>query len=102
MPRVKVRSSWPRLEIYLPDEEIRRRVKLAAAVHNVKLGEYCVGAILERLEQDERSTSRWLRRSTANCGQEIANSTVPRRIKRLRSSGLEIIAHRYGLISDHR
>lgn len=52
MPKAKAGSTWPRLEIHLPDEEIRRRVKLAAAVHDGKLGEYCVGAILERLEQD--------------------------------------------------
>jgi hypothetical protein len=53
MPKVKKGTGWPRLEIYLPDEELRRRVKLAAATHDVKLSEYCVIAILERLEQDE-------------------------------------------------
>ncbi len=62
MPRVKNRSGWPRLEIYLPDEEIRRRVKLAAAAHDVKLSEYCVEAILERLEQEEaQSWTNWQR-----------------------------------------
>jgi hypothetical protein len=62
MPKVRNGSSWPRLEIYLPDEEMRRRVKLAAAAHDVKLSEYCVAAILERLEQDEaQSWNNWQR-----------------------------------------
>lgn len=62
MPKSKNGSSWPRLEIYLPDEDMRRRVKLAAAAHDVKLSEYCVVAILERLEQDEaQSWNNWQR-----------------------------------------
>lgn len=62
MPKVKEGIGWPRLEIYLPDEEIRRRVKLATAAHDVKLSEYCVVAILERLEQDEaQSWNNWQR-----------------------------------------
>lgn len=56
MPKTKNGSGWPRLEIYLPDEEVRRRVKLAAAAHDVKLSEYCYQAILERLEQDEEQS----------------------------------------------
>ena len=56
MPKVKEGASWPRLEIYLPDEQVRRRVKLAAAAHDLKLSEYCYEAILERLEQDEEQS----------------------------------------------
>lgn len=56
MPKEKEGASWPRLEIYLPNEEVRRRVKLAAAAHDVKLSEYCFAAILERLEQDEEQS----------------------------------------------
>ena len=53
MPKVKEQGGWPRLEVYVPDKEIHRRVKLAATASSMKLSEYCLEAILERLEQDE-------------------------------------------------
>ncbi len=56
MPRVREHGEWPRLEVYLPDDEIRRRVKLAAAASRMKVSEYCLEAILERLEQDEEQS----------------------------------------------
>ncbi len=60
MPKRKNGSIWPRLVIYLHSEEIRGRVRLAAAAHDVKLSEYCDEAILERLEQDEaQSSNNW-------------------------------------------
>lgn len=62
MSKVKERARWTRLEIYFPDEEIRRRVKFAAAARELKLSEYCAEAILERLEQDEaQSWDNWQR-----------------------------------------
>jgi len=53
MPKAKEQGGWPRLEVYVPNEETRRRVKLAATASSMKLSEYCLEAILERLEQDE-------------------------------------------------
>jgi hypothetical protein len=56
MPRQDGSWSWPRLEVYLPDEQVRRRVKLVAAAQDKKLSDYCLEAILERLEHDETQT----------------------------------------------
>ncbi len=57
MPKIKEQARWSRLEIYLPDEETRRRVKLAAASRDQKISAYCTEAILERLEQDEEQSA---------------------------------------------
>ena len=53
MPRIKESGGWPRLEVYLPSEQMRRRVKLVAAAQDKKLSDYCLEAIFERLEHDE-------------------------------------------------
>jgi len=42
----------PRLNIYLPDAEIRRQVKAAAAKRDVSVSEYCVQAITTQLVGD--------------------------------------------------
>jgi plasmid stability protein len=41
-----------RLNIYLPDPEVRRRVKVAAARRDLSVSEYCVRAILRQLAED--------------------------------------------------
>jgi hypothetical protein len=56
MPRENKPWNWPRLEVYLPNEQVRRRVKVVAAAQDKKLSDYCLEAILERLEHDEVQT----------------------------------------------
>jgi hypothetical protein len=56
MPRENKPWGWPRLEVYLPSEQARRRVKLVAAAQDKKLSDYCLEAILERLGHDEVQT----------------------------------------------
>jgi plasmid stability protein len=41
-----------RLNTYLPDPEVRRRVKVAAARRDLSVSEYCVRAILRQLAED--------------------------------------------------
>ena len=53
MPKAKELWNWPRLEVYLPNEQVRRRVKMVAASQDKKVSDYCLDAILERLEHDE-------------------------------------------------
>ena len=47
-----------RLNIYLPDQAIRRQVKTAAAKHDVSVSEYCVQAIAAQLAQDRELPSK--------------------------------------------
>jgi hypothetical protein len=42
-----------RLNIYLPDQAVRRQVKTAAAKHDMSVSEYCVQAIASQLAQDQ-------------------------------------------------
>lgn len=44
---------WPRLDVYVPDQQVRRRIKLAATKRDMRVSQYCLEAILERLEEDE-------------------------------------------------
>lgn len=48
-------TTYPRLNIYLDEEELRTRVKVAAAQQGVTVSTYCVQAIRDRLEADENS-----------------------------------------------
>jgi hypothetical protein len=41
-----------RLNIYVPDPSIRRRVKAAAAREDMSVSEYCVRAIIAQLERE--------------------------------------------------
>ncbi len=54
MPKTTEQVNWPRLEVYVPSDSVRRRVKAAAAAQDLKVSAYCLDAILERLEQDEQ------------------------------------------------
>lgn len=44
---------WPRVDVYVPDQQVRRRIKLAATKRDMRVSQYCLEAILERLEEDE-------------------------------------------------
>jgi hypothetical protein len=46
-----------RLNIYLPEASMRRRVKSAAARRDISVSEYCVRAILSQLEEEGDSGS---------------------------------------------
>jgi hypothetical protein len=41
-----------RLGLYLDDEEIKKRIKIAAARRNISATTYCAEAIRERLQRD--------------------------------------------------
>ncbi len=44
---------WPRLDVYVPNQQVRRRIKLAATKRDMRVSQYCLEAILERVEEDE-------------------------------------------------
>jgi hypothetical protein len=46
-------AKWPRIDIYVPDPEVRRRIKVAAARQDIRVSQWCLEAILERLAQEE-------------------------------------------------
>lgn len=46
-----------RLNIYLPERSMRRRVKSAAARQDLSVSEYCVGAIASQLAKDGEADS---------------------------------------------
>ncbi|HXV61132.1 MAG TPA: hypothetical protein VEK15_10590 [Vicinamibacteria bacterium] len=48
----KQRKDGARLNIYLPDRAMRRRVKSAAAKHDISISEYCVRAIATQLAKE--------------------------------------------------
>ena len=57
------KSPVPRLNIYLPDPEIRRQVKAAAARRDLSASDYCLRAITAQLLRDgERPHARRRRR----------------------------------------
>lgn len=58
-------STYPRLNIYLDEEDLRTRVKVAAARHGVTVSSYCVQAIRDRLEAEEAGPTRRLSPSAA-------------------------------------
>ena len=51
-----------RLNIYLDDPEIRRRVKAAAAARGISVSQYCLQAIKAQLERDPAADEEALRR----------------------------------------
>ncbi|CAN5673685.1 hypothetical protein BH23GEM3_BH23GEM3_14650 [soil metagenome] len=53
----KKKPAAPRLNIYLPDPSVRRRIKAAATEQDISASEYCVRAILAHLEQEQQTVS---------------------------------------------
>lgn len=52
MAKTTKKTTVTRLNIYLPDPEIRRQVKAAAAKRDLSVSEYCLRAIISQLVQD--------------------------------------------------
>lgn len=48
------RSRWPRIDVYVPNPRIRSRIRVAAARQEMRISQWCLQAILERLGQEER------------------------------------------------
>ena len=101
MPKTSEQPTWPRLEVYVPSDTVRRRVKAAAAAQDVKVSAYCLDAILERLERDEqqsRSQSAdivsdlhaWHAKALAQMGGKRLSRTSDtiRKIRKERTNGL--------------
>ena len=53
-----MKTPLPRLNIYLPDQAMRRQVKTAAAKQDVSVSEYCVQAITAKLTHDGERPSK--------------------------------------------
>jgi hypothetical protein len=56
MKKAARKAAVARLNIYLPDPEIRRQVKAAAARLDLSVSEYCVRAITSQLVQGEETS----------------------------------------------
>ena len=56
MKNATKKAAIARLNIYLPDPEIRRQVKAAAARLDLSVSEYCVRAITSQLVQSEEES----------------------------------------------
>lgn len=46
-------SKRPVIDVYVHEPDIRRRVKLAAAQHHMRIQEWCLQVIVERLAEEE-------------------------------------------------
>ncbi len=56
MKKAVKKAALARLNIYLPDPEIRRQVKAAAASSDLSVSEYCVRAITSQLVRGEEAS----------------------------------------------
>ncbi len=79
-----------RIQVYA-DPEMKRRVELAAAKHNVPVTEYCFNAIRQQLADDEM-----LEDAEVKIAVKPAKQTDDSRIAELRALHQEILAERGG------
>jgi hypothetical protein len=57
MKGIAKKTSPPRVNIYLPDQDLRRHIKTAAAKKDLSVSEYCLRAITAQLIRDNERPS---------------------------------------------
>ena len=67
----RTQTSPVRLNIYLPDQATRRRIKLIAAEQNLTLSHFCLQAIQAQLTQTDNEKQRTLLKQGRGSGTEI-------------------------------
>lgn len=78
--------SYPRVNIYLDDPELRPRIKVVASLRGQSISAYCLDAIREHLAADEAEILEGASSVTSgDAGRQIAREMAAKSLKRLRS-----------------
>ena len=78
-------ASYPRVNIYLNDPELRHRIKVAASLRGQSISAYCLDAIRDHLAADEAEIIEGASsESNGDAARQTARKMAAKSLKRLR------------------